>query len=91
MGIKIDDTFVKVSQTAGIDDDERTVEAEYHKQEKIENNGKYELRFLAAATNVKKEKVVEIVDQAMSEYLTSENLVFEKYVSKEGVNKPIVL
>jgi G3E family GTPase len=89
MGIKVDDTFVKVSQTTGADD--RKIEAEYHKQERIENNGHYELRFLAAATNVKREKVVKIVDEAMSEFLTAEKLTFEKQILVDESRKPIVL
>ncbi|MDR0766916.1 MAG: GTP-binding protein [Methanosarcinales archaeon] len=89
MAIKVDDTFVKVSQTAGADD--RKIEAEYIKQEKTENNGHYELRFLAAVTNVKKEKVVEIVDQSMSVFLSAEKLVFEKQILKDESKKLIVL
>lgn len=89
MAVKVDDTLVKVSQTAGADD--RKIEAEYIRQEKTENNGIYELRFLAAVTNVKKEKLEEIIDQSVSVFLTAKKLAFEKQVLKEGTKKPIVL
>lgn len=76
MAIKVDDTFIKVSQTAGTDD--RKIGAEYITQEKTENNEKYELRFLASATNVKTEQIEEIVDQAIDVFLTAKKLTFEK-------------
>ncbi|MDR0766914.1 MAG: GTP-binding protein [Methanosarcinales archaeon] len=88
MAIKVDDTFVKVSQTAGTDD--RKVEAEYIKQEMTENNGKYELRFLASATNVPKDKVVEIVDQSMNIFLTAKKLTFEKETHIKKTRTPAI-
>ncbi len=89
MAVKVDDTLVKVSQTSGADD--RKIEAEYINQEKTENNGIYELRFLAAVTNVKKEKLEEIIDQSVSVFLTAKKLAFEKQVLKDELKKPIVL
>ena len=88
MSIKVDDTFIKVSQTAGSSD--RKVEAEYIKQEKTENNEKYELRFLASATNVKKEKMEEIVDQTISIFLTAKKLTFEKKMDIKKTRSPPV-
>lgn len=89
MAVKVEDTLVKVSQTAGADD--RKIEAEYIQQEKTENNGHYELRFLAAVTNVKKEKLEEIIDQSVSVFLTAKKLAFEKQILKDESKKPIVL
>lgn len=89
MAVKVDDTLIKVSQTAGSDD--RKIEAEYIKQEKTKNDGNYELRFLAAVTNVKKEKLEEIMDQSISIFLTAKKLTFEKQVLKDESKKPIVL
>ncbi|MCL2141368.1 MAG: GTP-binding protein [Methanimicrococcus sp.] len=86
MAIKVDDTFVKVSQTAGSGD--KKIEAEYIQQEKTENNGKYELRFLASATNVKKEKIEEIVDQNLNIFLTSKKLAFEKQTQIKKTRSP---
>lgn len=89
MAVKVDDTLVKVSQTAGADD--RKIEAEYIQQEKTENNSHYELRFLAAVTNVKKEKLEEIIDQSVSIFLSAKKLTFEKQILKDDSKKPIVL
>jgi hypothetical protein len=88
MAIKIDDTFVKVSQTAGTDN--RKVEAEYIKQEKTENNENYELRFLASATNVKKEQIEEIVDQTINIFLTAKKLTFKKQTQIKKTRAPPV-
>lgn len=76
MAVKIDDTLVKVSQTAGADD--RKIEAEYIRQEKTESNGTYELRFLAAVTNVKREALEEIIDRTVSVFLAAKKMSFEK-------------
>ncbi|WNY29181.1 hypothetical protein MmiEs2_14040 [Methanimicrococcus stummii] len=91
MAIKVGGTLVKVSQTAGADD--RKIEAEYIKQENnaAENNGNYELRFLAAVTNVKKEKIEEIIAQSVGVFLTAKKLSFEKEIIKDNSKKPIVL
>jgi len=89
MAVKVDDTLVKVSQTAGADD--REIEAEYIQQEKTENTGNYELRFLAAVTNVKKEKLEEIIDQSVTVFLASKKLAYEKQILKDESRKPIVL
>ena len=89
MAVKVDDTFVKVSYTAGQDD--RKVEAEYMSQEKEETDGKYDLIFLAAVTNVEKEKVVEIVDRAFNVFLSAKKMEFEKQKSETHVKKPISL
>ncbi|MDV0445399.1 hypothetical protein MmiAt1_09760 [Methanimicrococcus sp. At1] len=93
MAVKVDGTLVKVSQTAGADD--RKIEAEYIQQEKDsesnETGGNYELRFLAAVTNVKKEKLEEIIDQSVSVFLTAKKLPFEKQAIKSESKKPIVL
>jgi G3E family GTPase len=88
MAMKVDDTFVKVSQTAGTSD--KKIEAEYILQEKTENDGKYELRFLASATNVKQEKIEEIVDQNMSIFLKSKKLAFEKETNIKKTHSPPV-
>ena len=91
MAVKIDDTLVKVSYTAGQDD--RKIEADFIPQEKTENNGKYELIFLAAVTNVKKEIVEEIVDRAFSIFLSAKKLKFEKQIptTEADLKKPIQL
>lgn len=89
MAVKVDDTLVKISQTSGADD--RKIEAEYIRQEKTKNDGNYELRFLAAVTNVKKEKLEEIMDQSVSVFLTAKKLTFEKQVLKDESKKPITL
>ena len=89
MALKIDDTFVKVSYTAGQDD--RKIEAEYISQEKEETDGKYDLIFLAAVTNVEKEKVTEIVDRAFNVFLSAKKMEFEKQKSEEHLKKPISL
>ena len=89
MAVKVEETFVKVSQTAGPDD--RQIEAEYIPQDWIENNGEYELRFLAAVTNVKKTVLKEIIDNTVSDFLSAKNLVFEKQVLEGGSKKPILL
>ena len=91
MAVKIDDTLVKVSYTAGQDD--RTIEADYISQERTENNGKYELIFLAAVTNVKKEIVEEIVDRAFSIFLSAKKLEYEKQIptTEADLKKPIQL
>jgi len=86
MAMKVDDTLVKVSQTAGTDD--RKVEAEYILQEKTENDGKYELRFLASATNVKLSVMEEIVDRNMNIFLTSKKLTFEKRTQIKKTRSP---
>ena len=77
MAAKIEDTLVKVSQTSGSDDTK--IEAEYILQEKVENDGKYELRFLAAVTNVPKRDLEEIIDQAAGLVLREEGVDFEKH------------
>ncbi|MDL2261544.1 GTP-binding protein [Methanimicrococcus sp. OttesenSCG-928-J09] len=89
MAVKVDETLVKVSQTAGADD--RKIEAEYITQEKTENNGNYELRFLAAVTNVKKDKLEEIIDQSVSVFLSAKKMDFEKQIIKDDSKKPILL
>ncbi|WNY23813.1 hypothetical protein MmiHf6_11340 [Methanimicrococcus hongohii] len=89
MAVKVNDTLVKVSQTAGADD--RQIEAEYIKQEKTVNDGNYELRFLAAVTNVKKDKLEEIIDESVSVLMSMKNLTFEKQIIKGESKKPIVL
>ncbi|MDR2944859.1 MAG: GTP-binding protein [Methanosarcinales archaeon] len=89
MAVKVGGTLVKVSQTSGADD--RKIEAEYILQNETGNDGAYELRFLAAVTNVKKETLEEIIDQSVSVFLTAKKLDFEKRVLKEEAKKPIVL
>lgn len=89
MAVKVDDMLVKVSQTSGADD--RKIEAEYIRQEKTKNDGNYELRFLVAVTNVKKEKLEEIIDQSVNVFLTAKKLAFEKQVLKDETKKPITL
>ena len=91
MAVKADDTLVKVNYTAGQDD--RKIEADYISQEKEENDGKYELVFLAAVTNVKKEIVEEIVDRSFNIFLSTKKLKFEKKEtnSEGGLKKPILL
>ncbi|MCL2862648.1 MAG: GTP-binding protein [Methanimicrococcus sp.] len=89
MAVKVDDTLIKVSQTAGPDD--RQIEAEYILQEKIENNGEYELRYLSAVTNVKKAALEEIANNAISAALTAKNLTFKKQASEGDLKKPILL
>jgi len=89
MAVKVEETLIKVSQTAGPDD--RQIEAEYIPQERIENNGKYELRFLAAVTNVKKAILEETMDNMIGVFLPAKNLTFEKQASKSGSKKPILL
>ncbi|MCL2549850.1 MAG: GTP-binding protein [Methanimicrococcus sp.] len=89
MTVKVEDTLIKVSQTAGPDD--RLIEAEYIPQEKIENGGKYELRFLAAVTNVKKAALEDIVNDSVSVFLSEKNLAFEKQVLESDSKKPILL
>ncbi|MDR0766913.1 MAG: hypothetical protein LBE57_00475 [Methanosarcinales archaeon] len=80
MGIKVDDTFIKVSQTADING--RKTETEYiTREESVKGN--YELCFLAAVTNVQKEKIAEIVDQTVGIFLMSKKLTFEKQIQKE--------
>jgi G3E family GTPase len=88
MAIKVDDVFVKVSQTAGTDD--RKVQAEYIQQEMTENTGKYELRFLASATNVPKDRIVEIVEQSMDIFLTSKKLTYELVTKIEKERTPAI-
>ena len=89
MAVKVEDTLVKVSQTAGPDD--RQIEAEYIPQERVENGGEYELRFLAAVTNVKKAVLEEIIDNAVSVFLLSEKLKFKKQILESDLKKPIIL
>ena len=89
MAVKVDDTLVKISQTAGADD--RRIEAEYIRQEKTGNDGNYEIRFLAAVTNVKKEKLEEIITRSVSFFLSAKKLTFEKQMIKNESKKPIVL
>ncbi|MCL2141485.1 MAG: GTP-binding protein [Methanimicrococcus sp.] len=86
MAVKIDDMLIKVSQTSGSDDTK--IEAEYILQEKIENDGKYELRFLAAVTNVPKKDLEEIIDRSVGLILSEEGLTFEK--QKQGNEKKLI-
>ena len=90
MAVKVDDAFVKVSYTAG--QDERKIEADYISQDETIFGGKYELIFLAAVTNVKKELLEEIVDRSFSIFLSAKDLEFEKQKSTaENLKKPIQL
>jgi len=89
MALKVDGTFVKVSYTAGQDD--RKIEADYISQEKEETDGKYDLIFLAAVTNVEKGKVTEIVDRAFDIFLSAKKLGFEKQKSENNLKRPISL
>ena len=82
MAIKVDDTFVKVSQTASTHG--RKIKTEYTEPEKAEKYVNDGLCFSAAVTNVKKEKIAEIVDEAVSIFLASKKLTFEKQIQKEG-------
>jgi G3E family GTPase len=81
MTIKVDDMFVKVSQIA--DTNGKKIKTECIKQEKTEKHGNYELCFLASATNVKKEKITEIADYAVSIFLAAKKLTFEKQIQKK--------
>jgi G3E family GTPase len=76
MAIKVGDTLIKVSQTSAPDDTQ--IEAEYIPQENMENNGKYELRFLSAVTNVPKKELENIIDRLVDLFLSAEGLAFEK-------------
>ena len=80
MAVKVDDMFVKVSQTAGANG--RKINTECIKQEKAGKHGNYELCFFASATNVKKEKIAAIVDDAVSVFLEAKKLTFEKQIQK---------
>jgi len=75
MTIKVDETVVSVSQTAGANG--RKTETEYITQEKAETEG-YELCFSASVTNIKKQKIAEIADEAVSIFLAAKKLTFEK-------------
>ncbi|MCL2863738.1 MAG: hypothetical protein FWE54_06665 [Methanimicrococcus sp.] len=88
MGVKADDTFVKVNQTAGTTG--RKIKTEYIEPEKAKKLGNNELCFSAAVTNVKKEKISEIIDETVSIFLASKKLTFEKQIQKDDAKKPFV-
>ncbi|WNY25747.1 GTP-binding protein [Methanolapillus millepedarum] len=89
MAVKIGDTLVKVSQVSASDD--RKIEAEYIVQEPEDNNGKYELRFLSAVTNIPKDRLTVIIDQSIQVFLKAKGLEFEKRKSAEGKKNLIEL
>ncbi|WNY26379.1 GTP-binding protein [Methanolapillus ohkumae] len=89
MAIKVGDVLVKVSQTAGPDD--KKIEAEYIVQEKTDNNGKFELIFLSAVTNVPKDRLIVIIDQAITLFLKANGFEFEKRKSESGKKNIIEL
>lgn len=89
MAVKVGETLIKVSQTAA--NDSRKINAEYFSQEKIENNGKYELRFLAAVTNVPKKELQGIVDRSVEVFLSAKGLNFEKQKPESEKISPVML
>ncbi|MDY0267419.1 MAG: GTP-binding protein [Methanimicrococcus sp.] len=89
MAVKVGETLIKVSQTAA--NDTRKINAEYFTQERIENDGKYELRFLAAVTNVPKKELQGIVDRSIEVFLSAKGLNFEKQKQESEKIAPITL
>ncbi|WNY23811.1 hypothetical protein MmiHf6_11320 [Methanimicrococcus hongohii] len=95
MTVRVDDTLVKVSHTAGVNDGK--IEAEYIRQENGQENpekmfgktGCYELCFSAAVTNVKKDELEKIADQSVNIFLAAKKLAVEKQIQKGEMKKSI--